>query len=112
MSKRPLAMLAIVLAGVACVGCRASAPATADLPILDSKAAETVHLTTQEASEARRIYTAKCARCHRFYDPASYNETEWHAWIKSMSRKARLTSHQEEVLGRYTALLRERRYDR
>lgn len=33
-------------------------------------------LTPEEARAARTLYTAKCARCHKFYDPAGYPEAE------------------------------------
>ena len=48
--------------------------------------------------EAARLYTAKCARCHKFYNPADYNDAEWQMWMNKMSHKARLKSDQAQLL--------------
>src|SRR6266436_2898975 len=52
-------------------------------------------------SPARKLYIAKCARCHKFYDPAKYPEPEWQTWMAKMSKKAKLNAEQEELLSRY-----------
>ena len=64
-------------------------------------AAGTTGLTEPEMRAGRKLYTAKCARCHKFYDPARYSETEWHEWMDKMGRKAKLKSDQKELLSRY-----------
>jgi hypothetical protein len=54
-----------------------------------------------ETAAARKLYVAKCAKCHKFYDPAKYSDQEWQKWMTKMSRKAKLKPEQEEMLARY-----------
>jgi hypothetical protein len=58
------------------------------------------------AIAGRKLYVAKCARCHRLYDPGKYSDAEWRQWMVKMSRKARLKTGQEDLLARYVATLR------
>ena len=50
---------------------------------------------------ARKLYIAKCAKCHKFYDPAKYSDADWQMWMGKMSRKARLKPEQRELLSNY-----------
>ena len=52
-------------------------------------------------AEGHKLYVAKCAKCHKFYDPANYSDHEWKIWMEKMSRKARLKPMQEEMLSQY-----------
>src|SRR5882762_1094308 len=54
-----------------------------------------------ETSAARKLYVAKGAKCHKFYDPAKYSDAEWHKWMAKMSKKSKLTPEQSEMLSRY-----------
>ena len=54
-----------------------------------------------ETTAARKLYVAKCAKYHKFYDPAKYSDQEWQKWMTKMSRKAKLKPEQEEMLARY-----------
>jgi cytochrome c5 len=72
----------------------------------DKKSSSTIPLSgpfaTAESVEAgRSVYVQKCARCHRFYDPAAYPDEEWQSWMKKMTRKARLTSEQASLINQY-----------
>ena len=58
-------------------------------------------LTPDEGRQAKAIYNLKCARCHKFYDPAHYDDVEWRSWMTKMSRKARLKPDQDRLLSRY-----------
>lgn len=60
-----------------------------------------VALPNHEAAAGRKLYVSKCAKCHKFYDPAKYSETEWQMWMARMSKKAKLRPDQAEILGRY-----------
>jgi hypothetical protein len=55
----------------------------------------------EEVTRASKLYTAKCARCHKFYDPAAYNDSEWRTWMTKMNKKAHLKPEQAELLSRY-----------
>ena len=82
---RPLLLLTVILlAGVA-------APASAS----DSE------LSESEIKAARKTYVAKCAKCHKFYDPKNYGAVDWEKWMDSMSRKSKLKSGQDVVLRKY-----------
>ena len=63
--------------------------------------ARAADLSDKEIAEARKLYNAKCAKCHKFYDPAKYDDGEWQTWMQKMSRKAKLKEAQSELLGRY-----------
>ena len=58
-------------------------------------------LTPKEAAAGRKVYVAKCAKCHKFYEPKSYNEADWGRWMEAMSRKSKLKTEQDKLLRRY-----------
>ncbi len=66
-------------------------------------------LTGKEFAAGRKIYVAKCAKCHRFYEPANYTETEWRTWMEKMNKKAKLKPEQDELLNRYLDAYRAER---
>jgi len=49
----------------------------------------------------RKLYVAKCSRCHKFYDPAKYSDEEWQKWMRKMARKSRLNEAQAEAVAQY-----------
>lgn len=63
-------------------------------------------LSEQEIVSARKLHVAKCAKCHKFHNPAKYTDEEWRAWMRKMSRKSKLKPEQDELLSRYLALFR------
>ena len=73
------------------------------LVLLSAEAAE---LSPKETADARKIYVAKCAKCHELYDPKTYTGPEWSDWMKKMGRKSKLKPEQLELLVRYTDTLR------
>ena len=58
-------------------------------------------LTLKEAAAARKVYVAKCAKCHKFYEPKNYTDADWEVWMGKMSRRSKLKADQEEALKRY-----------
>jgi cytochrome c553 len=62
-------------------------------------AAET--LTTEEQKAARNLYVAKCAKCHRFYDPKVYSYPDWQTWLEKMNKKSKLKGDPASLLTRY-----------
>ena len=54
----------------------------------------------------RQLYISKCARCHKFHHLANYNDADWQKWFGKMSRKARLSSPEHELLSKYLAAFR------
>jgi cytochrome c553 len=85
-------------------GCRSISPAASAPP--DPPAGGASLLSDDQRSAARKLYVAKCARCHKFYDPARYPDKEWRDWMKKMSRKAKLQPEQEKLLIEYLDLYR------
>ena len=65
-----------------------------------ASAAET-DLTEKELADARRVYVAKCAKCHKFYEPKNYSDADWHKWISAMSKKSKLKPEQDKFLRTY-----------
>ena len=100
-------ILAIVVVAVAAevIGCKSSQTVSRNetaraLSQMDD-AARVAGLADEEIARAQKLYIAKCARCHKFYDPVKYNNAEWHSWMTKMSKKARLKADQEQLLSRY-----------
>jgi hypothetical protein len=75
--------------------------------VLAANAARAGELSASELRNARKLYIAKCAKCHKLHDPAGYTDSEWALWMTKMSKKARLKKDQEELLSRYLESLRK-----
>ncbi|MBL9139109.1 MAG: hypothetical protein JNK85_24795 [Verrucomicrobiales bacterium] len=73
---------------------------------LASQAAAESPLTDKDLAAARKIYVAKCAKCHQFYEPLNYQEVEWKTWMDKMNRKSKLKEKQAQLLNRYLDLYR------
>lgn len=58
-------------------------------------------LTPKEAAAGRKVYVAKCAKCHKFYEPTNYSEPDWGRWMDKMSVKSKLKPDQDKLLRRY-----------
>ncbi|MEI6084378.1 MAG: c-type cytochrome [Verrucomicrobiota bacterium] len=54
----------------------------------------------------KKIYTGKCARCHKLRDPNKYDEAAWDKWMGKMNKKAKLTDEQSQQLAEYIQTLR------
>jgi hypothetical protein len=63
-------------------------------------------LSVKETKTARKLYHAKCAKCHKLYDPLEYNAEEWQTWMGKMTRKAKLKPDQAELVSRYLDTVR------
>jgi len=104
------AILVAVAIAAGLPGCQSSAPggrtAGGAIPQLDAASASAAGLSVQEISDATKHYVAKCARCHKFYNPAEYGDAEWRSWMTKMSRKARVKPDQQELLSRYLEAFR------
>jgi hypothetical protein len=74
-------------------------------------AAHADELAAKEIAAAQRIYVAKCAKCHRFYEPTNYSEPDWRAWMEKMNRKSKLNGEQAGLLARYLDVYRAGRID-
>lgn len=68
-------------------------------------------LSGVEISQARALYVAKCAKCHGFYAPDKYSETEWGAWMKKMSARAKLKPEEQDQLSSYLGAFRLEPFD-
>ena len=64
-------------------------------------------ISTNDAIAGRALYVNKCARCHKFYDPAKYNDADWNKWMTKMNRKAKLKPDQAALLSRYLDAYRQ-----
>ena|ERR1041384_4935902 len=64
-------------------------------------------LSANEIREAQKLYVVKCAKCHKFYDPNGYSQSEWNDWMAKMAKKSRLKPTQTELLSRFLEDVRE-----
>jgi cytochrome c5 len=98
-------VLVVAAAAVALAGCESAGPHGRTLgntaPRLTPEAASAAGLSPEQSSAAVQLYTAKCLRCHKAYDPAAYSEEQWQSWMSKMSKKARLTPEQSDLLAHY-----------
>ena len=78
-------------------GSDAIVPAPAEAAL----AAERAGMLPAEISRAADLYPLKCAKCHKFYDPAPYPDAEWRTWMTKMSKKSRLEPDEDHLLTRY-----------
>ena len=67
----------------------------------DAPAASAADLSAKELTAARKLYVAKCARCHRFYEPKEYSEGDWRMWMEKMNKKSKFKPAQASLLNRY-----------
>jgi hypothetical protein len=58
-------------------------------------------LTVKEIGAAQKIYAAKCAKCHRFYEPKNYSDVDWRTWMEKMTKKSKLKEEQATLISRY-----------
>jgi cytochrome c5 len=61
----------------------------------------TDELTAKEITSGRKVYVAKCAKCHKFYEPMKYSEPDWGRWMDKMNAKSKLKPDQDKLLRRY-----------
>ena len=54
----------------------------------------------------KKLYTGKCARCHKFYDPTAYDGNKWNEWMGKMKLKAKLSDEQYAMLAGYLQSVR------
>jgi hypothetical protein len=114
MPSRLRVCCAALIAAVGLAGCHSPAPThqqSGPDPLWPATpgSAGAGALSHEESREAARLYTAKCARCHKFYNPADYNDAEWQLWMSKMGRKARLKPDQQQLLSRYLETFRKPR---
>src|SRR5437899_2497763 len=81
-------------------------PRAGAAPVVNEDLARQAGLSPREVSDAARLYTAKCMRCHKSYDPAAYPQPAWDGWMIKMRKKAHLAAGQEKLLSRYLGAYR------
>jgi hypothetical protein len=99
----------IILANLGLLGCATSGPeqfSGAHIALPDDEIVLRTGLPSEQVNEARKLYLLKCSKCHRFYNPAAYEEAEWRDWMRKMSNKARLTPDEESLLDTYLQAFR------
>jgi cytochrome c5 len=91
-------LFGVLLLGLA--GCQTTpAGPSAAPPPLPAGTAQII--SEADAAAGRRLYLNKCARCHKFYDPAAYDSEQWDKWMTAMSRKARLKAEERKLLEKF-----------
>ena len=87
------------------LGCHLMFAISLALALAGAGAAE---LSPAERKAAKDLYDVKCAKCHKFYEPADYSPKDWDDWMRKMSRKSKLKPTQETLLTRYLGEFREK----
>ena len=104
------ASVSVFVVALSLAGCASSKPDSRAAPerVLPSATgpASQGQLSDTDRYAAARLYKAKCARCHKFYDPAAYDQTEWDVWMQKMGKKSKLKPDQFALLSRYLETLR------
>lgn len=109
--NRLTSVLAIMLLGTALTIDTVQAAATRksgskSAPVLAQEAAQAAGVSVQETKNATKLYTTKCMRCHKSYEPNTYTQAEWDSWMSKMKKKAHLSAEQEDLLFKYLAAYR------
>jgi len=68
--------------------------------------ARAAELSPGDIAAAKKLYNAKCAKCHKLYDPGDYAPKEWEDWMRKMGKKSKLKPPQYELLSRYLETFR------
>jgi hypothetical protein len=109
--SRFLLLIALpALLGMAMAGCATSGGHGSEAPLAEISArAEKGGFPDGDIPAASHLYALKCARCHKFYDPAQYSDEEWQLWMRKMSRKSKLQPSEDQLLSRYLGAARNAR---
>ncbi|MBI5684650.1 MAG: cytochrome c [Verrucomicrobia bacterium] len=59
------------------------------------------------APPGKKLYEAKCIRCHKDLDPTIYEDMTWKRWLWKMKDKARLDNEEYGDLSDYLKGVRE-----
>ena len=59
------------------------------------------------APPGKKLYEAKCLRCHKDLDPTIYEDMTWKRWLWKMKDKARLDNEEYGDLSDYLKGVRE-----
>lgn len=63
-------------------------------------------LTGAQIKHGRELFGGACTECHRQYDPATYNETEWERTLGGMRGKAKLKGRESADLDIFVRTVR------
>ncbi len=100
------AIILALICWIALAGCRTSFDAGQSRMLPEPDPARAAQFPATDLAEGKRLYEIKCAKCHKFYNPAEYGRSEWHLWMQKMSRKSHLKPDEQQLLSRYLDLFR------
>jgi hypothetical protein len=63
--------------------------------------AEQTHIPFDSLMRGRNLYIDNCSNCHNLYRPQEYTQDEWLDVFPKMKRKAKISSHQAELIQDY-----------
>ena len=104
MGFQPLALSVSVTVVLVLLGCSATRNGSVALP--PSPSGVELLFSGEEIGSARTLCLTKCVKCHKFYDPAKYDDAKWAKWMNKMNKKAKLKEPDAELLGRYLETFR------
>lgn len=65
---------------------------------------ESATVSNAQFTAGKTLYTAKCGRCHKLYNPNRGNMTQWTKWINRMAPKAKLTAEEKQLVTDYVSV--------
>jgi cytochrome c5 len=91
-------VLASVIVLIACASYKPIAPTQTDV---DRAAQTTPGITLTDLNEGKAIFESKCHKCHSLKRPFTKSGDEIEAALPKMAKRAKLDSHQEELVLNY-----------
>jgi hypothetical protein len=103
---RTVALLVAIIAAGCATGSASNPHIPEAHPRVIAARVQNAGWSQKDAHRASALYALKCGRCHKFYDPAAYDEDDWKMWFRKMSKKANLEPAQQQTLSDYLAAAR------
>lgn len=101
MRVRRISILPVVFAGMIMAGgCTKKATDTSKLYVPTASDA-TATATLEELQQGRALYIDQCGSCHGFYNPDSFNSSQWSSIMSSMAPKTSLNGSETQLVTKY-----------
>lgn len=90
----------ISIIGIGIIAFSCSPKLTPTTTVVEKEVKAEVALT-QNQIEGKLLFETNCAKCHKLYDPSTYNPEKWASILKWMQPKARITDEQRDKIYEY-----------
>lgn len=62
---------------------------------------EKLAITPEVLAEGKSLYGMNCAKCHKLFEPNTFNAEEWTPIVMRMQKKAKISDEQREKIYAY-----------